>query len=463
VRAVGRRTGGAYFLANLGSISGSVAAALLLLPRLGTVGTVQLLAALNLVLGLLLLAFLPRPKASLAAALPAAGVIMAAGLTLLPPRLGFHGEDLVRRKVPALLFEEEGDLATVQVRASPSSPEQRAMTIDGAIIAVGRGVNPGLYEKQQLLGALPMTLDPSLRHTLNVGLASGSTLAAMATYPQIETLDVVEINAPVVRAARYFDESAVLDDPRVRLVVDDAIHYLLRTDRRYDLIVSDGKQNEDFSGNARILSREFYAFSHDRLGPCGVFAQWIPGSMRPPDFETVLRTLLSVFPELEVFFSPPSSIFLLASRCPLHGRSGSPAALPAEFDLETHGFASREDPLARWIASGEQIRSVLPPGPINQTDRLLLEFSTYRAGPPRELDVGRNLSLLLAAQAAAPSEAGGEFAPPEAGPSRALQQAWAKKLMGDRSGALRLARELARKYPDDPSVRAALGLFAGPG
>ena len=104
VRAVGRRTGGAYFLANLGSISGSIAAALVLLPRLGTVGTIQLLAALNLLMGLLLLAFLPRARASLAAALPAAGLVMAAGLTLLPPRLSFHGEDFVRRQAagPAL-------------------------------------------------------------------------------------------------------------------------------------------------------------------------------------------------------------------------------------------------------------------------------------------------------------------------------------------------------------------------
>jgi Flp pilus assembly protein TadD len=106
---------------------------------------------------------------------------------------------------------------------------------------------------------------------------------------------------------------------------------------------------------------------------------------------------------------------------------------------------------------------VLPLGPINQTDRLLLEFSTYRAGLPRERDVGRNLSLLLSAQAAAPSEAGREFAPPDAGPTRALQQAWARRMTGDYSGALRLARELAKKHPDDSSVRAALKLFAGPG
>jgi len=462
VRAVGRRTGGAYFLANLGSISGSVAAALILLPKLGTVGTIQLLAGINLLSGLVLLAFLPRARLSLAMALPAAGLVMVAALQWLPPRLSFHGQDLVRRSVPALLFEEEGDLATVQVRADPTALHKRAMVIDGAIIAVERGVNPLLFEKQQLLGVLPMTLDPGIRHTLNVGLASGSTLATLASYPDIEQLDVVEINGPVVRAARYFSESVVLDDPRVRLIVDDAIHYLLRTERRYDLIISDGKQAEDFSGNARILSREFYSFAHDSLSSCGIFAQWIPGSMRPLDLEIVLRTLLSVFPELEVFYSPPSSVFMLASRCPLHGRASSPAGLPTALVLENHGFADDEHPLTRWIASGEQIRSVLPAGPINETDRLLLEFSAYRAGPPREADVGRNLTLLLAAQGASPSAAGDLFSPPDAGPARSLQQAWALSMTGKDAAALRIARGLNREYPGARSVQAALRLFREP-
>jgi hypothetical protein len=109
---------------------------------------------------------------------------------------------------------------------------------------------------------------------------------------------------------------------------------------------------------------------------------------------------------------------------------------------------------------------VLPPGPLNRTDRLLLEFSAYRAGPARELDVGRNLSLLLAAQAAAPSEAGAAFAPPDAASSRAsrgLQQAWTKMMTGDRSGAQRLARKLAKEHPADASVRASLAMFSGPG
>ncbi|MCP3983485.1 MAG: hypothetical protein GY723_03805 [bacterium] len=146
----------------------------------------------------------------------------------------------------------------------------------------------------------------------------------------------------------------------------------------------------------------------------------------------------------------------------MHERPGAPAPLPTQLVLEAPGFANPQNPLMRWIASAEQIRSVLPAGPINQTDRLLLEFSAYRAGPPRQTDVGRNLTLLLAAQAAAPSAAGDSFSPPDAGPARSLQQAWAMSLRGEDSGALRLTRKLAKKYPQAPSVRAALGLFREP-
>jgi hypothetical protein len=56
--------------------------------------------------------------------------------------------------------------------------------------------------------------------------------------------------------------------------------------------------------------------------------------------------------------------------------------------------------------------------------------------------------------------------PPDAAPSRVsrgLQQAWAKMMSGDRSGARRLARKLAEEHPADASVRASLAMFSSPG
>jgi hypothetical protein len=93
-----------------------------------------------------------------------------------------------------------------------------------------------------------MALDSRIRHTLNIGLGSASTLKALASYQSIETLDVVEISGAVARASALFEEGTVLADSRTRLVVEDVSHFLLTGHKSYDLIVSDGKQGFDFSG-----------------------------------------------------------------------------------------------------------------------------------------------------------------------------------------------------------------------
>jgi len=466
VGAIDRHAGGAYLLSNLGSITGSVVAAMLLLPLLGTVGATKLLAGLSGLTGAGLL-WIAGPRSLRTASVALGGLALIAGAaSLLPGRLPIDGDGIVRLMLPQILYEKEGDLASVQVRSAATDPTHRGMVIDGTVIAASRGWIPTLHEKQVLLAHLPMLLDRDIRRTLNVGLASGSTVAALASYPEVETLDVVEINAPVLEAARYFAESAVLDDPRVRVEIEDAVHSLLRSPTRYDLIISDGKQNEDFSGNARILSREFYAFSAQSLTSCGLFVQWIALSLAPDGFDTVLRTLLDVFPEVEVFYSPPSNVFLVASPCPIHGRAQRSEAdlhgLQAEQDLRAYGYAGPRDVRSRWIASAAGLRATLPDGPINAADRLVLEYTTYRAKLTASRSPAPNLERLLAANPRVPSPAGPAFAPagePEGESSRILFEAYRKSMAGQAADARRLIRELLAEQPDYAPARQALEQF----
>ena len=104
-----------------------------------------------------------------------------------------------------------------------------------------------------------MALAPGTKTSLNIGLGSSSTLQTLASYQGVQHLDVVEISASVVRASQgYFTESNVLKDPRVSLDVEDIAHFLLRGESQYDLIISDGKVKEGFSGNELMLCRDFY-------------------------------------------------------------------------------------------------------------------------------------------------------------------------------------------------------------
>ena len=110
-----------------------------------------------------------------------------------------------------------------------------------------------------------MWLEPRTRNVIQIGLGSASTLETLTRYPSLERIDAVEINAAVVRGAEFFDESRALSDPRVTVHVEDAIHYLLSTETTYDLIIADGKQNSDFSGNGKMLSLELYQLARERL------------------------------------------------------------------------------------------------------------------------------------------------------------------------------------------------------
>lgn len=462
VARVGPRVGMATLLANLGSISGAVLAAVAILPRLGTVRGTLAVAGLNLVLGLAVLARQAGRRPVLGLAGLGAAAALAAGAAWLPPRMPFRGEPLLERLAPRLLFEEEAELGTVQVRGGADGV--RAMIIDGAMIAGSRGLEE-IYRKQLLLAHLPMLLRPAAQRTLNVGVASGSTLLAMAAYDSLQRLDAVEINPAVMHGIAFFDEARVLQDPRVDVAVEDAVHYLLRSPVRWDLIVSDAKQNRDFSGNAKILSREFYTHAAARLARCGAFFQWIPLSNDPESFRLILRTFAAAFPRVAVFYDPPESLYMAGSACALE-RDGADAAFPPGHpaaELEAFGLDGPADVLGLWIADGEGVRRVVGEGRLNTWDRLPVAFESYRARPARS-HTAHNLELLVEARRDRTARGAGHpflaAGSPLAASRPLVQDAVLAHLEGEPGEARRLARAALARNPDDAQAVWALRFFA---
>ena len=446
VRRLGARTGGAYLLSNLGSIAGSVGSALVVLPVLGTVGGTRAAIAVNLALGVLILAFLPLPARRLMQSIAAVSLIAALGAVFPSEIVMLHGR-------LDLLFQKEADAGTVQVLSIPKRPKLRGIAIDGTIIGVSSGFNPRAYSKQILLAHLPMHIDRRLDSTLTIGLGSAATLDALTSYPAISAVGVVEINEAVVEGSRFFDESRALDDPRTRLAVEDALHFLLKRRDPYDLIVSDGKQNNDFSGNSRLLSREFYMLARDRLSPHGIFVQWIP--LGTSGFPVVVRTLAAAFPEVEFFFDPPSNILVVAAKQPLGGRPrlslAESSRLRAAEDLRRFEIPFPEQLLWLWIASREAMVEVAGPGQLNTWNHPILEFRPYRASRAETKQaISDNLRVLLDAASRGENPPDPDFVPADGRSQRALRLAREGLLRlfeGDANGAQALAAEAANLAP----------------
>jgi len=397
VRTLSTRVGFAYLLSNLGGIVGAILAAMWILPTLGTVGGTKFLACVNVALGSLIL--YRAPGIRLRAVAVAATAVVFLCISVLPSRLSFEWPIKLG---PAgridLVFEEESHVGTVQVFSRSDIVGAQAMAIDGVVIAASEAWDPKFHAKQALLAHLPMNLDREIRRTLNLGVASGSTLKALAQYDQIETLDAVEINPAAIRGASYFLDSSAFEDPRTHLYVDDAVNFLLSTRNTYDLIISDAKQHIHFSGNAKILSSELYKYSLGRLSECGLFVQFLPALPGSKEIaELLLRTFRDVFPEVEIFVESPFYFITVGSRCPIGGRPGFTREELVKMGIaemvESSFVPDASHLSALWVGSGREFQ--IEDGPINSWDKLPMEFLGYRLPPANPNQTAAVLGMLL--------------------------------------------------------------------
>ncbi len=403
ISVLGRKVGSAYLYSTVGSISGILLAALVVLPEFGVTGGARVIAVLSLATGLMLAVIgrhhrlVPRPV------LASASVAAIALFAVVPSRMPFHGEqeNTDNRQV---VFWEEGRQSTVKV-IERVSDGARAMTVDGYLIGVSEDWRREASYKQIVLAHLPMVLHPEADRTLNIGLGSATTLASLGQYPSIGTLDCVEISESVVAGARQFTEGRVLDDPRTNIIIDDAVHYLRRTNARYDVIISDGKQNPQFPGNSVLLARNFYELSLDRMTPNGVFVQWIPINLPTRAFQMVLKTFVDVFPHSAFYYFPPSCIIMAGSAQQFDAYRANKIdvarALPqwAREDLEPYHIASRTQLLAGRMCWGQSLQPTLQNIEMNTWDHPSLEFIPYKEWEPSQnrLYSYENAGLLVGA------------------------------------------------------------------
>jgi predicted membrane-bound spermidine synthase len=188
---VGRRVG-VLLLANvIGSMAGTALTGFLLLDRVGTAGTMRLLAMVSAAFGALAIhmalrapahTHLRTPRAALLSLLGSALVFVP--LLMVMPPSGTLWAHLHGTVVEAMVYAEDGSGLSV-------------VNTDGrnAILyanGIGQGSMP-YGEVHTALGALPAFIHPSPRTAAVIGLGSGDTVHAVAGRREIARVTCVEI------------------------------------------------------------------------------------------------------------------------------------------------------------------------------------------------------------------------------------------------------------------------------
>jgi spermidine synthase len=324
---VGRQVGQAYAWNTAGAIAGSLAGGFGLLPILSAPGAwrlvVVLLAALALVAAGLAIT---RDRESARAVRPVALALLSVVLLFaLGPTAAWRHSAIGAGRGPspgspnmlgnwanamrrAIVWEAEGRESSVAI----DNEAGVAFVVNGKIDGNARSDAP----TQVMSGLIGAIVHPDVKKALVVGLGTGSTAGWLGALPHAERVDVAELEPAILHVAKECApvNRAVLDNPKVHIFVGDAREMLLTTRERYDVIFSE-PSNPYRAGISSLFTQEFYRAAAERLDEGGLFLQWVQAySVDAQTVRSVIATVQSVFPSVEMWITEEADLLLVASR-----------------------------------------------------------------------------------------------------------------------------------------------------
>jgi spermidine synthase len=125
------------------------------------------------------------------------------------------------------------------------------------------------YTREMMAGLLLRDDARWPRKVLLIGLGAASLTKFLYRHYPLAHLTVVEIEPDVVAAARQFFK--LPEDPkRISLVIGDGVEYVANNDKKFDLILVDGYDQDASSGGLDTLL--FYRWCRARLGDQGILS-----------------------------------------------------------------------------------------------------------------------------------------------------------------------------------------------
>ena len=468
-RAVGRTVGDVLSANTVGAILGAAVSGLVMIHVFGIERSLEILTLINIGVGLVVLASLRKPRwltAGVATGMAAVIAVLALnpGLARIWDRKyfaifrsnqpeAFATPEMVREAVDNtdVLYYAEGVESTVSVI--------RVKGGEQAFLTNGRVEASSHLQAQQIqytLGHLPMLLARDPKDVLVVGMGSGMTAGATAVHPGVERVTLAEIEPQVQGVARTFEayNHHVLDNPKVKVVLNDGRNFLMTTHSKFDVITAD-PIHPWFKGSGYLYASEYFALAAEHLKPGGVIAQWLPiYELTPQDLASVVRTFQQHFAHTLMWLDHNDAA-MVGSNAPfrideadLEKRIAEPAIAS---DLRRVEMGSATDLLSYFVMGTEGMRRFGQGGTLNTDDRLYLEFSA-----PFSIATSAVMAVDIDAIAAQREDILPYLKPAADPDAREAQAAkWVLELEAGRAGDRALALFL-RLGPSDPEFAATL-------
>jgi predicted membrane-bound spermidine synthase len=397
---VGRNVGEVVAFNTLGGIVGVMLCGFVLIPLLGLVRTLGLLAIIAAGIGYFAVRKGHGVKKGRRQGVIAVGLISVA-LALFTP-VDKLASLLPGARNGSLAFYEEGRGGTVAVVTQGKGQKAFQRLYIQGVSNTGDAMPSLRYMRIQAL--LPLLIhNGEPRSALVIGFGTGITAGALTRYPGLEHRVVAELLPSVVKAAPLFKGNFnAAAEPGVDVRLRDGRQELLRNPQRYDLITLEPPP-PSAAGVVNLYSRDFYQLAASRLQKQGLVAQWLPlPTQNIDDSRALVRSFLDVFPYATLWTSEFHEMLLVGSLEPIELDA---AKISQRFQqdsvrstLQDVGIGSAAALLATWVTDRAGLERFAADAQPVTDDQPRIEYAPW----VRSKEISRVLPALLDLHVAPP-------------------------------------------------------------
>lgn len=204
----------------------------------------------------------------------------------------------VQWKVKELLHQEKTPFQELVI--ADLEDWGKTLILDGAVQVTEKDE----FVYHEMLTHVAMFSHPDPRRVLVIGGGDGGTAREVLKHPEVERLDMVEIDARVVENSRKYlpTISCALEDPRLNMYFEDGIKFVKEAEKQYDVVLVD---SSDPVGPAIALyGKPFYQDVYEVLSKEGMIAVQSESPLFYQDiFQTIYSNLNSIFPLVKVYLA----------------------------------------------------------------------------------------------------------------------------------------------------------------
>lgn len=202
-------------------------------------------------------------------------------------------------KVKDVLFTAQSEFQKVDVMDSES--HGRILTLDGLMMTTERDE----FYYHEMISHIPMLSHKNPENILVIGGGDGGTIREVMKHNTVKKAVLCEIDGMVIDASKKFLPTIAceLDNPKVEVVVADAIEYIKDKKNCYDVILIDS--TDPMGPGEGLFTEEFYTNVKNALKDGGIMAAQSESPFaNQKEMKMMYSLLKKVFPITSTFVGP---------------------------------------------------------------------------------------------------------------------------------------------------------------